>query len=89
MNYASVFGLLQPAAASGRANQAPTYLPTDQNYKIVNSYVLHAWKKQDRPCSTEASLIHIILCQWWISGGGALGVPLNLPFGSNVVHCTS
>ncbi len=34
-NYACVFGLPQPAAPRGRANQAPTYLPAHQNHKIV------------------------------------------------------
>lgn len=35
-NYALVFGLPMPAASRGRANTAPTYLPADQNHKIVH-----------------------------------------------------
>ena len=36
-NYAHVFGLPQPAAPRGRANQAPTYLPASQNHKIIHA----------------------------------------------------
>ena len=48
-NYASVFGLPQPAAARGRANQAPTYLPTNQNYKTVHAKYRSACMEEARP----------------------------------------
>ena len=48
-NYASVFGLPQPAAPRGRANQAPTYLPTSQNHKIVHGKYQEACLQEGQP----------------------------------------
>ena len=48
-NYASVFGLPQPAALRGRANQAPTYLPAHQNHKITHQKYREAHTKENMP----------------------------------------
>jgi len=48
-NYASVFGLPRPAAPRGRANQAPTYLPAHQNYKLVHQKYQDACTKENKP----------------------------------------
>ena len=44
-NYSTVFGLPQPAAPRGRANQAPTYLPAHQNHKIVHKGCMYRERK--------------------------------------------
>ena len=46
-NYASVFGLPQPAAPRGRANQAPTYLPAHLNHKLVHKKYQEACQLQE------------------------------------------
>ena len=56
-NYASVFGLPQPAAPRGRANQAPTYLPAHQNYKIVHLKYQEACTKENKPFMHYRSFI--------------------------------
>lgn len=57
-NYASVFGLPQPAALCGRANQAPTYLPAHQNHKIIHQkYREERTKETSHLCSIEVSLM--------------------------------
>ena len=48
-NYSSVFGLPQPATARGRANQAPTYLPTSENHKIVHAIYQAACMQEEKP----------------------------------------
>ena len=48
-NYALVFGLPQPAALRGRANQAPTYLHADQNHKIVHQKYRQACSEKNEP----------------------------------------
>ncbi len=48
-NYASVFGLPQPAAPRGRANQAPTYFPAHQNHKIVHQKYQEACTSENKP----------------------------------------
>ena len=47
-NYACVFGLPQPAALRGRANQAPTYLPAHQNHKIVHQLYQEACREKGK-----------------------------------------
>ena len=56
-NYASVFGLPQPAAPRGRANQAPTYLPANQNHKIVHRKYQEACTKDNKPFIQYRSFI--------------------------------
>ena len=46
-NYAEVFGIPQPAARSGRANNPPIYLPANLNYKIVHSKYVEACQSKD------------------------------------------
>ena len=41
-NYAEVYGIPQPAARSGRANNPPIYLPAYLNYKIMHSKYVEA-----------------------------------------------
>ena len=48
-NYSTVFGLPQPAAARGRANQAPTYLPAHQNHKTVHKKYQDACTEKGKP----------------------------------------
>ena len=48
-NYSSMFGFPQPAAARGRANQAPTYLPTNQNHKIIHAKYRAAHLQEGKP----------------------------------------
>ena len=55
--YASVFGLPQPAAPRGRANQAPTYLPANQNHKIVHQKYQEACTKDNKPFIQYRSFI--------------------------------
>ena len=47
-NYANVFGLPQPAAPHGRANQAPTYLPASQNHKLVHGKYQNACMQEGK-----------------------------------------
>ena len=42
VNYATVFGLLQPAARRGRAGKAPIYLPASEGYNTVHGKYLEA-----------------------------------------------
>ena len=56
-NYACVFGLPQPAALRGRANQAPTYLPAHQNHKIVHLKYQEACTEKSKPCMQYRSFI--------------------------------
>ena len=43
-NYATIFGLPQPAAQRGRAEIAPVYLPANQGYHIVHSKYVESCK---------------------------------------------
>lgn len=56
-NYASVFGLPQPAALRGRANQAPTYLPANQNHKIIHHKYQEACQEKNEPFMQYRSFI--------------------------------
>jgi hypothetical protein len=56
-NYGSVFGLPQPAAPRGRANQAPTYLPANQNHKIVHLKYQEACTEKGKPFMQYRSFI--------------------------------
>ena len=55
-NYSNVFGLPQPAASRGRANQAPTY---HQNHKIVHIKYQNACRKDNKPYMQYRSFIDI------------------------------
>ena len=46
-NYAEIFGIPQPAARSGRADNPPIYLPAMQNFKIVHSKYVEACQTKD------------------------------------------
>ena len=48
-NYSAIYGLPQPAALRGRANQAPTYLPAYQNNKIVHEKYKDVCEQEGRP----------------------------------------
>ena len=46
-NFAKCYGILQPAAWSGRASNPPIYLPASLNYKIVHSKYVEACQLKD------------------------------------------
>ena len=64
-NYASVFGLHQPAAARGRVSQAPTYLPTNQNYKIVHAKIRAACMEEGKPFMQYRSFFDVSAFLMW------------------------
>ena len=46
-NHATIYGIPQPAARSGRAETPPIYLPASQNYKIVHAKYVEACQAKD------------------------------------------
>lgn len=59
-NYATVHGLPQPAAQSGRAGAAPIYLPASEGYNIVHQKYIEA-------CSADRlqpAKYHAFRCMW-------------------------
>ena len=46
-NHSGIFGIPQPAARSGRADNPPIYLPASQNYKIVHAKYVEACQEND------------------------------------------
>ena len=46
-NHSGIFGIPQPAARSGRADNPPIYLPASQNYKIVHVKYVEACLEKD------------------------------------------
>ncbi len=55
LNSASVFGLPQPAAPRGRANQAPTYLPA--HHKVVHLKYQEVCTQEGKPFMQYRSFI--------------------------------
>lgn len=46
-NHATIFGIPQPSAKSGRAEAPPIFLPASQNYKIVHAKYAEVCQSKD------------------------------------------
>ena len=54
--YATVYGLLQPAACRGRGGTAPIYLPASQTYTTVHQLYLQACAAEEQPSAIHFAL---------------------------------
>ena len=61
MNYATTFGLPQPAAKRGRAGEAPVYLPASEGYNTVQQKYVEACLTSGKHAAKYHSFRHIWL----------------------------